>query len=169
MILGGLQKSNIQRKIKKELLRGNSEVTDANQKVNSILILVDADSQENLDQTISKKLHIEIEKVTTLFLVAKQESDSNYKNELTEEDFYLLGNLKNESVEKIIQTEFDLLLNYTNDNLYLNYITAFSKAKFKVGLFNKQQLFDLVIAIDKDDVNSFHNELEKYLKILNKI
>ena len=72
--------------------------------------------------------------------------------------------------EKLIQTKFDLLLDYTEGNLYLNYVTAFSKASFKVGLqYNQQQLFDLKIEVEKGEVDLFHDELVKYLRILNKI
>lgn len=170
MILGGFRKVNIRKKIVKELLKNNSVKADINNRIDSILILMEDNSKENLDQIISKKLNIDISKVTTVFFKTKQESDASYKYELAESDFSLFGKLKNEAIEKLIQSDFDLLLNYTNDNLYLNYLTAFSSARFKVGLEdNQKELFDLMINVDKENVELFHNELVKYLKILNKI
>ena len=170
MILDGFRKLNIQRRIKKELLRSNSLKASVNQKVDTVLILVDKNSQENLDQIIAKKLNIDILKVIVIFFKSKQDSDSHFKNELSKRDFYLFGKLKREEIKKLVQSKFDLLLNYTNNNQYLNCVTAFSKANFKVGLKNNQQeIFDLVIDVDKENVDLFHNELIKYLKILNKI
>jgi len=170
MVLEGFRKTNIRKNIKKELLKDNSKIVDANQKVKSILILVDVDTQENLDQIISRRFNIEVSEITSLCYKMKQESNNNFELELTEKDFSLLGKLKKDEMKKLVETEFDLLLNYTNDNLPLNYITTFSKAKFKVGLSNDQQeLFDLMIEVDSNNVELFHDELEKYLKILNKI
>ena len=170
MILDGFRKVNIQKKIVKGLLKSNSVKSDINNRIDSILILVEDNSKEKLDQIISKKLSIDVSKVTIVFFKTKQESDTNYKYELTEKDFSLFGKLKNETIKKLIKSDFDLLLNYTNDNLYLNYLTAFSNTKFKVGLKgNHNELFDLMINVDKENVDLFHTELVKYLKILNKI
>ena len=170
MILGGFRKANVQKKIAKELLKSNSGKDDVNNKVDSILILVNENSKENLDQIISEKLSIDVLKTTTIVFKTVQNSDASFKYELVEKDFSLFGKLQNEEIKKLIQSDFDLLLNYTNDNLYLNYLTAFSKARFKVGFKNNQHvLFDLMIDVDKENVDSFHTELVKYLKILNKI
>ncbi|MDC9722618.1 MAG: hypothetical protein PSN34_07575 [Urechidicola sp.] len=170
MILEGFRKVNIRKKTVKELLKSNSVKSDIINRIDSVLILVDDNSKENLNQIISKKLNIDVSKVATILFRTKQESDTSYEYELTEKDFSLLGKLKNEVIEKLIKSDFDLLLNYTNDNLYLNYLTAFSNAKFKVGLdSNKNEFLDLMINIGEENVDLFHNELVKYLKILNKI
>ncbi|MFK5878616.1 MAG: hypothetical protein QM478_03865 [Flavobacteriaceae bacterium] len=168
MILDGFRKVNIRKRIKKELLRSDSLKARGNQKIDTILILVDENSQENLDQIISKKLNIDVSKATTIFFKTNQDI-SNYECELIDKGFSLFGKIKNEKIVKLVLSEFDLLLNYTNDNLYLNYVTVFSKAKFKVGLkANQQEIFDLIIDVDKNNVDLFHSELIKYLKILNK-
>ncbi len=170
MILDGFRENNIRKRIIKELLTSDSFKEGVDKKVGTVLILVDKNSQENLDQIIAKKLNIDVLKVTVIFFKSKQDSNSCFGNELSERDFYFFGKLKNEEIKKVVKSEFDLLLNYTNDNRYLNYVTAFSKAKFKVGLKNSEQkLFDLIIDVDKENVDLFHNELMKYLKILNKI
>lgn len=170
MILDGFRKTNVRKKITRELLKNNSLKANTSQKIDSILILVNENSKKDLDQIISKTINIDDSKVATIFFKKIQGADSNFEKELTEKDFSFFGNLKNESFEKLIQTEFDLLLNYTQSNLYLNYVTAFSRATFKVGLSNtQQQLFDLKIEVEKDEVDLFHGELVKYLKILNKI
>ena len=170
MILDGFRKTNVRKKITRELLKNNSLKADTSQKIDSILILVNENSIINLDQIISKRINIDVSKVATIFFKDMNGSDSNLEERLTEKDFSLFGNLKNEAFEKLIQTKFDLLLNYTEGNLYLNYVTAFSKAAFKVGLqYNQQQLFDLKIEVEKGEVDVFHGELVKYLKILNKI
>ena len=170
MILDGFRKANLRKNIKKELLKNNSLNNSSNKKVDSILILVDESSKENLEQDISSKFNIDVSNVASVILKTKQGSESNFKNELTEKDFSLFGKLKNDEIEKLVQSEFDLLLNYVDDNQFLNYITVFSKSKFKVGFkTNQKQLFDLEIAIEQNNVELFHVELMKYLKILNKI
>lgn len=170
MILDGFRKTCIRKKITKELLKSNSVNDNLNNKIDSVLILVDDNSKENLDEIVSKKLAIDVSKVITILFETNQEADPKFKKVLIENDFSLFGKLNNDTVRKLLKTEFDLLLNYTENNLFLNYITAFSKASFKVGVLNnQQQLFDLIIEVKKEEVNLFHSELIKYLKILNKI
>lgn len=170
MILGRFRKGNIRKNIKKELLKNNSLKGSAHKKVSSILILLDEDSQENLDQIISDKFNIDVLKVTSIVYKKKQDSVRNFENELIDKNFSLFGKLKNDVIEKLLKTEFDLLVNYINGNLSLNYVTAFSKASFKVGFAtNQQQVFDLMIDVEQSNVELFHAELVKYLNILNKI
>ena len=168
MILNGFRKANIRKSINKELLKEQKIRIENTNNIALVVLLVDEDSLENLDQIISKKLNIDVTKVSTVFFKTKQESETSYEYELTEKDFSLFGKLKNEAIKGLINS--DLLLNYTNDNLYLNYLTAFSKARFKVGLKdNQKELFDLMINVDSSNLDLFHDELVKYLKILNKI
>lgn len=170
MILNGFRKANIRKSINKELLKRKELRIENTNNIALVVLFVDEDSLENLDQIISKKLNIDAAKVSIVFFRTKQGSETSYENELTEKDFSLFGKLKNESIKKLINSDCDLLLNYTNDNLHLNYLTAFSKARFKVGLKdNQKELFDLMINVDNSNLDLFHNELVKYLKILNKI
>ena len=49
-------------------------------------------------------------------------------------------------------------------------MSAKSKANFKIGISNfDQRINDFIIDVDIENIEVFRNELEKYLKGLNKI
>jgi len=73
-------------------------------------------------------------------------------NTLTVKDLDFWGLPKKDKVEEFINIRFELLLNIAlEDNLVLDYITALSQAKFKVGSSLKtKNYFDLNINIDEN-------------------
>ena len=73
-------------------------------------------------------------------------------NTLTVKDLDFWGLPKKEKVEEFTNIRFEILLNIAmENNLVLDYITALSQAKFKVGSSpNKNNYFDLNINIDKN-------------------
>lgn len=81
------------------------------------------------------------------------------------------GSLRSLHANKFISKEFDLLINYyENEKAALLVVSHQSKAKFTVGFSTvDKRLNDLVIKTTPDDYLVFTNELLKYLKILNKI
>ena len=75
------------------------------------------------------------------------------------------------NVDNFIETEFDLLLNVAlQQNLILDYITAFSRASFKIGWSPvKENYFDLNINIGgKQDALYLARKQIFYLGQLNK-
>ena len=86
-------------------------------------------------------------------------------------DFGWNGNISNYDINEFIETEFDALISYYDENIHeLNLITAKSKANFKIGISNKdQRLHDFIINIKSSFIDIFKVELEKYLKGLKKI
>lgn len=83
----------------------------------------------------------------------------------------LKGGFKQESINEFISEEFDLLINYYNEEKpFLLLLTNSSKAKFKVGFSNiDKRLNHFLINIDPENYKGFTSELFRYLKILNKI
>ena len=80
------------------------------------------------------------------------------------------GRVRDEKVRGLINFNFDLLINLTTSNLYLDYLTVLSNSQFKVGLSNSDiRLYDFMISTNLEEKTVFSNELKKYLKILNKI
>ncbi len=73
-------------------------------------------------------------------------------NTLTVKDLDFWGLPKKEKVDEFINIRFEILLNITlENNLVIDYITALSKAKFKVGSSKKtNNYFDLNINIDEN-------------------
>ena len=75
------------------------------------------------------------------------------------------------TINEFIVDEFDLLINYYNeDKPFLMLLTNRSNAKFKVGFSTvDKRLNHLLINIAREDYKGFIHELFRYLKILNKI
>jgi len=86
-------------------------------------------------------------------------------------DLNFKGGFKQESINEFISEEFDLLINYYNEEKpFLLLLTNSSKAKFKVGFSTvDKRLNHFLINIDPENYKGFTNELFRYLKILNKI
>ncbi|MCB2219194.1 MAG: hypothetical protein KQI35_02280 [Bacteroidetes bacterium] len=68
-------------------------------------------------------------------------------------DLNWYGGPKNDYIKTFIDKEFDILIDLTLENVYINrYITGLSKSKFKVGpeLEFTQPALDMMIKMDKD-------------------
>lgn len=78
------------------------------------------------------------------------------------------GKLLSVDLESFINTDFDVLIGYYNENeVEVNLIAALSKAKFKIGLKEvDKRIFDLIINVRTNELNVFKIELKKYLRIL---
>jgi hypothetical protein len=86
--------------------------------------------------------------------------DLNFKSEFTQQ-----------SINEFLSEEFDLLINYYNEEKpFLLLLTNSCKAKFKVGFSTvDKRLNHFMINIDLENYKGFTSELLRYLKILNKI
>ena len=92
-------------------------------------------------------------------------------NILTPKDLNWYGLPKPGPVDDFINTEFDLLLNIAlNQSLQLDYVTALSKARFKIGWSpDEKNFFDLNINIKgKNDALFLARQQIFYLGQLNK-
>jgi len=170
MLLRKFRKSIIKNKIDKQLLINESNKKDVSSKINSVLILVDKNVTNDLIQDIVEKVAVDVSKRNVLFFREDFKEELLYKYSFSKKDFTLLGNIKSVNVQNLVKKEFGLLVNYVESNVYVDCIVALSKAYFKVGFSSeKQELYDLMIAVERGNVDLFNRELEKYLNILNKI
>ncbi|PCI35625.1 MAG: hypothetical protein COB60_02595 [Flavobacteriaceae bacterium] len=109
------------------------------------------------------------------FLVHKPQLDvkkeANSEGMFGNADFGWYGSIKNPLVKDFVQSDFDLLINYSaKSNLYIDVLVLLSKASFKVShAGNKDDLYDLVVATGLKDVSTLNEEAKKYLQILKKI
>ncbi|MDB3875257.1 hypothetical protein N9307_00525, partial [bacterium] len=105
------------------------------------------------------------------YVTEKDETLTSWDSYFTPLDFGWNGNISNYDINEFIETEFDALISYYDENIHeLNLITAKSKANFKIGISNKdQRLHDFIINIKSSFIDIFKVELEKYLKGLKKI
>ncbi len=94
-----------------------------------------------------------------------------YTNTITTNELTWWGLPKPEKPEEFIKMNFDILFNIClNPNLVIDYITALSKAKFKVGWSpDEQNYFDLNIKIEQNsDAMYLAKQQIFYLAQLNK-
>lgn len=171
MILNGFKQKNIQRHLEKELVKTTSSQTEISKtKIVSVLIFIDKKNDAKIVKVIAKVLSLDLSNIHLVVFKTKIDVIAISENDISENDFNLFGKVKSEQLKKIMEQSFDLLLNYTTDNLYLNYLTVLSKASFKVGYANSDaRLYNFMIAVNDTDETVFNSELKKYLKILNKI
>ena len=73
-------------------------------------------------------------------------------------------------IRNFINEQFDILINLNEGNCFpLNYITAMSKAKFRIGRYHKKNLsnFDFLIeAGNSTSLSNYIKEVDRYLRII---
>ncbi|MEE9363338.1 MAG: hypothetical protein V3U92_12140 [Cellulophaga sp.] len=81
------------------------------------------------------------------------------------------GKIENSYALEFLNREYDLLVNYYDDDkLLLQLMTLKTKARIKVGFGDvDEKLNDLILNTSIKDFNTFKKELKKYLIILNEI
>lgn len=87
------------------------------------------------------------------------------------DDFGWGGVIKNPEVKTFLDTPFDLLISfYEEDHIDLKLLTASSKAQIKVGLLQSDaRINDIIVNTTVSAVKVFNAEVVKYLTVLNKI
>ena len=171
MILSKFREKSIRKKITKELVNSDKPlISVSDKKINSILVFTDETTAKGSKQIIAKELNVQISKIKLVNYIKKAPKELKSEELLTDKDFNWLGNVKNEHIQDLVSSEFDLLINLSVNNLLINYLVALSKATFKVGFSRSDnRLYDFMIAVDAKDVTVFSRELKKYLEILNKL
>ncbi|MBT8264989.1 MAG: hypothetical protein KJO41_03750 [Bacteroidia bacterium] len=143
-------------------------------KIQTVGILLNFEEFNNLDQMrlLVKSIGIKDNRVKIISFIEDDKTKPNsWDSFFNPKDFSWKGKIKNTELEGFIQTEFDALICYfQKDCLELNMVTACSEANFKIGLSDHDpRLFDLIIDVEPRHLSVFKNEIQKYLKVLNKI
>lgn len=106
-------------------------------------------------------------KVILFESTGKETAVDTYRS-CNEKDFGFHGKVKSEIVNKFVNREFDLLINYCDPELlYPKVIVLKSKAQLKVGFEDEANFFnDISVKTTGNDIDTFNEELVKYLQIL---
>ncbi|MBV7270215.1 DUF6913 domain-containing protein [Winogradskyella luteola] len=165
------EKSN--RKYVNKLLDAR-KVAVSNQKVKVISVLLNADEFDDFEtfRTYFKELNLTSPRHKIIAYTNDDKFESSqWETYFSPKDFGWKGKINNIDLQAFINEDYDVLISYyENENLYLNLITALSKANLKVGLCrNDERLYDLIIKTKPKDINTFKIEFKKYLNILNKL
>lgn len=88
-----------------------------------------------------------------------------------ETDFGLFGKIKSDEVRNFANTKFDLVINYcASDNLYANILILHTNACLNAGFYNENNgYYDITIKASGNRIDTFNEELTKYLSILKMI
>jgi hypothetical protein len=125
-----------------------------------------ADRQIVLD--FSKELKNQGKKVKLMgFLNDKDKNANHVFDHFNKSDLDWALRPKQEGIETFIKQRFDILINLsTTSHPSLDYIAAFSHAKFRVGPFTEKIFcYELMIEVDEQkDLKSFLNQVSFFLK-----
>ncbi|TNJ43103.1 hypothetical protein KFZ70_11510 [Tamlana fucoidanivorans] len=172
MILKGFKEKSIKKKLNK--LLSERCVNTSDNKVASVGVVVNIDEFESIDvfEQLVSTLGVNANRLKVISFSEHITEDLNTWDErYNPKDFSWDGAVKNTSLQSFLDTNFDVLISYyEQDKLELKLITASSKAMFKIGtLESDMRLNDLIIKIPLKAFDVFKEEVFKYLKILNKI
>lgn len=169
----GLKAKTADKFIKKQLENPGSEKKTLPSKIRSVGVVADIELFRIYDFT--NKLVSDFGLAPNQVQVALMDPSGREKDSLDapetfgEVSFGLYGKVKNPTLEDFLNREFDLLINYSNTNwVYTRVVLAHSKAKMKAGFASEGGSWqDIAIDVPPNRMDTFHEELVKYLKIMN--
>ena len=173
MILKGFKEKSNKKYINK--IVNERVVVTTKDKVKRVGILVN--NNESVDynwfKTLKELLNVTDRAIEIIAFTNDKKKDESNEHITTYDgtDLGWNGTIKDTNLKTFITTDFDLLISYyAEDNILLKLLTTASKAKFKVGILQEdERINDLIIKTELNDFKTFKVELEKYLKILNKL
>lgn len=158
--------------LKQKLVKlSQKERITSNTVIKSVAILTSEEllNKNNIEELVNSSFKPDLLKVFSF-----KKFDKRVKSlpiNFTNKSINRKGEIVEEQFKEFLHTQFDLLICFFDENnLYLEYASALSKATYKVGLSKVNALFvDLEIKLDTNQIDEFLLELKKYLIILNKL
>ncbi len=164
-----MKKSAVNRKIKK-LQKSLVEHKPVIKKVRNVAILNSPDSQ--LDVKKMEQLEKALQLHTTdfhIFTVKEKKDNFNELRGLVADitDLNLLGNIKNEQIKAFLKEKYDLLIDFTGlKNELQKYFSLQIQSGFRVGYKTDEDLYDLMLDLEEDQLDTFIKEMKRYLSIM---
>ncbi|MDN3725440.1 hypothetical protein QRD02_13710 [Aequorivita sp. SDUM287046] len=105
------------------------------------------------------------------FVETRRKIPSLRQNQISNKEFTWRGEIQKQNAQEFLDFPFDALIGfYKGKHEFLSAMVALSRAKFKIGFEGADaRLYDLMISINPSNFEAAKAEIEKYLKILNKI
>ncbi|MCB0475017.1 MAG: hypothetical protein KDC69_05035 [Flavobacteriaceae bacterium] len=172
MSISGFKRKTIQKSYDNHLKHAGKAVKKMPESIRHIGILADSRlfGSYDISRNLSQKLNVESKNFEIIiFENLKDDFVTQHYNTFNENDFGMFGKIKAQNVSGFIASEFDLLINYSNQSsLFMNMVALLSKARFKVGFANEElhDLYDFMIAVEGNKIDVFNDELAKYLQIM---
>lgn len=172
MIFKAFKAKSNQKYINKLLSARRVAVSNAKMKKVGVILNVSEYSEFESFRQYFKSLGLQQANTKIIgFVEDPKDSNDLWDTYFNPKDFGWKGKINNIDLQSFVDTDFDVLISYYKANkLELNFVTAVSKANFKVGLTtHDDRLYDLMIDIKTNEFSLFKSELKKYLTVLNKI
>lgn len=174
MNFSGIKYKVLSKKIDNSLKRNHNSSLQVNKAIKTVGILVKENSDFDFEglKKLQKKIPIGSKNFSVLTYKIQNETYNEFRGAFFyEKHISLTGKIKSKEVSDFLNTEFDMLIDYTGaDTIFAKFLITSSKAKFKVGYYTENENFyDFMIGVEKENTKEFNKELIKYLTILNKI
>jgi hypothetical protein len=143
------------------------------EKISTIGILNSNQNQDS-NQILWKELTEMFSKEVKIQVMTYYENPKeilNNESSFSNKSFNILCHITDENLNQFVKQSFDLLVNfYQKENVFLALTSQKSQAKFQVGLTTENLNFnDLVVETSVNQPKELVVELQKYLKLMNKI
>jgi hypothetical protein len=168
---------NLKNKTAYKFIKNNTEKTrnidkKSIDKIKSVGVLARADLFKTYDFTDKLIEEIGLRNNTievALFDELKPNETIEIYNVYTGKAFGMYGKIKDNRLKNFVDTEFDLLINYCDSDCIFGHVTGFkSKAIIKAGFeLDDSSYYDISIKVSGNKIDTFNDELVKYLNILN--
>jgi len=149
----------------------SKSLTSSQKLIHSVGILTTDTISSNLDLAKEVEAILGVRNVKIYSFRKFSKSNGESFKHFSEKDINWKGQFIQPNFLSFLDQSLDLLIGYFDDSqLYLECAVLQSKADFKVGFSNvNSNLYQIEIAGKPINIQSFCNELKKYLKILKKI
>lgn len=153
---------------------GNVTAMDFEKNIQTIGILIDETSFKHKAELFQSLINNGFlrENISVLAFKDQYKKDEDRPDlHFSYNDFSIAGSIESQQVKDFIATNFDLLINYYDENKSpLQLVTHLSHASFKVGFASVDFRHNhFLIDTQIENHQLFINEMIKYLRILNKI
>lgn len=168
----GIKQYFFDKKIKKAKLKALNYRKDMSlSKISKVIIFVDGSTSFNQKsyKELQKLLNLTTSDFTFLSYKDKKSSFNEFNGVvMTQDSINWKANVKSESLQRLLDEKFDLLIDYTNDGLELKYlIIPKINAAFKIGFSEKYaDLYNFMVQVASGEIKTFNVEIARYLKIL---
>ncbi|PIB23854.1 hypothetical protein BFP77_16255 [Maribacter sp. 4U21] len=177
MFLKGIKdkfKQKSGRKFIKQTLENGASETTRSKGITKLGCIVDLDKFQNADlfYQFLEDFKLKPNAVKIIGYKSYYDKNSPYATPVfSDKDLGWKGAIENSYALEFLSREYDLLVNYYNeDNLLLNLMSVKTKARLKVGFKEVDPSFnDLILDTPMSDFNMFKAELKKYLGVFKEI
>ncbi len=161
-------------KVLKELMNSPLPTAQRSQGITAIGCIVDLDNFEdaNVFFDLVEEFSLRPNAVKIIGYKSYYDKNSPYATPVfSDKDLGWGGEIENSYALEFLSREYDLLINYYNEeNLLMQLMTVKTKSRMKVGFEEvDKNLNDLIIKAPMKDFKLFKKELQKYLTVLKEV